>query len=336
MMLSAGHTIAVAAVLFGDGLTQHQKKPRHSRSRKKYISRHRRTGWYFARYRHLAGYSTLSRFCGWDHTSILHGIRLFDGWRQDGRLQVFDRLPALFDLFDLLTLTHGERLMERALNCEQYPEKEWRGDAVTRHDGTDYMRDARGAMVPLTAVKPTDQLEDQLVRRMMKFAVELSEQITRFKGHCNDDIAAFQALLQDKYAAPKKGGKKGNVTFQSFDGCMKMQVQIADQITFGPELQVAKQLVDSCISRWSEGSQDELKAIVNRAFQVDKEGRINRSDLLMLLRVDIKDDEWLRGMEAIRDSIRVIGTKSYLRFYTRKNPEDAWQAVTIDLAKAAD
>jgi hypothetical protein len=39
-------------------------------------------------------------------------------------------------------------------------------------------------------------------------------------------------------------------------------------------------------------------------------------------------------MEAIRASIRVTGSKEYVRFYRRRNLEAGWEAVTIDLAKA--
>jgi hypothetical protein len=39
-------------------------------------------------------------------------------------------------------------------------------------------------------------------------------------------------------------------------------------------------------------------------------------------------------MDAIRDSIRVIGSRTYVRFYQRPAPDAAWSAVTIDLAAA--
>lgn len=39
-------------------------------------------------------------------------------------------------------------------------------------------------------------------------------------------------------------------------------------------------------------------------------------------------------MDAIRDAMRVTGSKEYARFYMRQTAEDGWQAVTIDLARA--
>jgi hypothetical protein len=194
-----------------------------------------------------------------------------------------------------------------------------------------YMQDAKGRLVPEHLVKQTDKLEDQLVRKCLGYADELSAQIARFKGHTFDDVAAFMDLLAESYGQAK-GGKKGNVTFTSFDGCAKVQVAVQDHIDFGPELQVAKQLIDDCIEEWAADSRDEIRALVNHAFEVDKPGQVNREALFALRKIDIDDERWRQAQAAITDSIRVTGSKTYVRFYRRPTPEDRWQAVTIDLA----
>lgn len=199
--------------------------------------------------------------------------------------------------------------------------------------GRPYMTDARGALVPLAAVKPVDKLMDEVVRKVVAFATELSAQIARFRGHTFEDVASFQALIAQEYGT-SVGGAKGNVTLTSFDGTMKVQIQVADLIVFGPELQAAKRLVDECLAEWSAEAGDELRAIVSRAFQVDKEGRVNRAEIFMLLRVSIEDPRWVRAMDAVRESIRVVGSKSYVRFYRRADPQAAWQPISIDLASA--
>jgi hypothetical protein len=196
-----------------------------------------------------------------------------------------------------------------------------------------YWRDARGGLMPETAIKAQDQLQDEVVRKVMGYAVALSEQIARFKGHTFEDLNGFQSLLDQEYGG-KMGGKKGNASFMSFDGCLKVQVQIADQISFGPELQSAKKLVDECLIEWGAASHEAIRAVVNRVFSVEKEGQINRADLFGLLRLEVADERWNRSMDAIRDSIRITGSKQYVRFYRRATPEDQWQAVTIDLASA--
>jgi hypothetical protein len=199
--------------------------------------------------------------------------------------------------------------------------------------GKMYMQSAKGSLVPVETIRPVDRLMDEAVRKILGFAGPLAAEIARFKAHTLNDVAQLQALLAQEYGA-RVGGEKGNVTLTSFDGCLKVQVQIADLISFGPELQQAKKLIDDCLREWSEGSNANLRAIVDRAFNVDKEGQINRAELFSLRRLDIEDERWIRAMKAIDDSIRILGSKEYVRFYRRSSPTARWEAVSIDVAAA--
>ncbi len=199
--------------------------------------------------------------------------------------------------------------------------------------GTPYLRDAKGNLVPLAAVKPADLLMDETVREIVDAARTMSAAIAAFKAQSFEKVAALQGLLAQEYDA-QLGGKKGNITLLTFDGCEKVQVAVADLIEFGPELQAAKALIDECLAEWAADSRIELQSLVNRVFAVDKEGQINRAELFMLQRVEITDERWKRAMDAIRDSIRVVGARTYMRFYERPSPDGAWRGVTIDMASA--
>ncbi|MFN4058197.1 MAG: DUF3164 family protein [Roseinatronobacter sp.] len=200
-------------------------------------------------------------------------------------------------------------------------------------NGKTYMPDAKGNLVPVEMIAPAAQLEDETVRKIMGFAMALSDQVARFKGHTFEDLGALEALRAQEYGLTK-GGAKGNKTFMSHDGLFKVQVQVADHIDFGPSLQVAKELVDECLNEWAADARAEIRAIVTRAFNTDKAGQINRSEIFMLLRLEIEDPRWQQAMRAIRDAIRVVGSKTYIRCYQRATQDGAWQAVTIDLARA--
>ena len=207
--------------------------------------------------------------------------------------------------------------------------------AVIEVEGKPHMRDAKGALLPVEMVKPQYQLEDDLVRNIAHYAKVLSAEIARFRGHTMSDLGVFDAMLAEEYGA-KKGGAKGNRTYQSFDGCLKVTVQVADFIDFGPQLQVAKSLVDECLIEWAADSRAEIRAIITNAFKTDKAGQINRTEIFRLLRLDIEDEpRWSKAMDAIRDAMRITGSKEYLRFYERKHATDPWQAITIDLAKTS-
>jgi len=200
-------------------------------------------------------------------------------------------------------------------------------------DGSWYMRDAKRNLVPFTAVKAGDLLMDETVRSMIDGASALSAAIAAFRLEAFARVAEFQGLLSQEYGAAR-GGAKGNVTLLSVDGCLKVQVQVADLIDFGPELQAAKAIIDELLTEWSATSGDELRAIVHRAFDVDKAGQISHTALLMLLRTNIRDLRWLRAMDAIRDSMRVVGSRSYVRFYARPAPDEAWRGISLDIASA--
>lgn len=196
-----------------------------------------------------------------------------------------------------------------------------------------YLPDAKGNLTPVELIAPEVLLEDETVRKIAGYALALSEQVARFKAHTFEDLGAFEALLAQEYGA-SRGGAKGNKGFMTHDGLWRVRVQVADHIDFGPQLQIAKELVDECLNEWSADSRPEIRAIVTRAFNTDKAGQINRSEVFMLLRLEIDDPRWKEAMRAIRAAMRVVGSKTYIRIYRRETLDGRWDPVTIDLAKA--
>lgn len=196
-----------------------------------------------------------------------------------------------------------------------------------------YMTNTKGALVPIELVKPADLLIDEQVRKIMGYAAHLSAQIARFKQHTLDDVAELMALLLQDYKT-KVGGEKGNVNLTSYDGTLQVRLQVQERLTFGPELQAAKELVDHYLAELTADSGPELRGIVQHAFRTDQAGLINRAELFRLLRYEIADERWQMAMKAIKDSIRVEGTKEHVRFYQRPTARAKWEAVTIDVADA--
>lgn len=164
--------------------------------------------------------------------------------------------------------------------------------------GKDYMPDAKGALVPVELIKPTHKLQDETVRKVMGFALALSEQVARFKAHTMFDLLSLDALLEQEYGYVKRGNRgKGNRTYMSHDGLMRVIIQVADYIDFGPELQIAKGLTDECLNEWAADSRPEIRAIITRAFNTDSQGKVNRSEIFQLLRHSIDDPRWQKAME---------------------------------------
>ena len=195
-----------------------------------------------------------------------------------------------------------------------------------------YQADAKGRLVPDRLVRPADTLEDQTVRRILAYGVDLADQIARFRRHTYADVAALLELLTAEYGGGRRPGRKGNYSLMSYDGLLKVVIQVQDQLSFGPELQAARLVIDDCIQEWAAGACPEIQALVQHAFQPDTEGRVSTEAVLRLRRLDIDDDRWREARRAIDDSIRPVGTRVYLRLYLRGSTDAPWRAVPIDIA----
>lgn len=194
-----------------------------------------------------------------------------------------------------------------------------------------YKKNAMGHLVPVEQIQPIDLARDELVMEKAAKIKAAQEQLRQLKAEIMGDIEAFVSLAAEKYEA-QVGGQKGNVTLMSFDGRYKLRRQISENLSFDERLQAAKSLIDECIREWTQGSRTELQALINDAFQVDKEGRINTGRILGLRRLNIDDDRWHRAMEAISDSLQVTGTTAYFRLYERVGNGDRYVSVPLDMA----
>ena len=200
-------------------------------------------------------------------------------------------------------------------------------------EGKEYWRDAKGNLTPAELVKEIDKARDALVHEWVERGRDLSKAISHFKEGIFGDVQAFIELSAEKYGA-KVGGNKGNVTLFSYDGKYKIQRAINESLQFDERIQAAKVLIDECLNEWSEGSRPELKALIERAFNVDKEGNLNTSRILGLRRVEIQDPRWLRAMQAISESVQVVSSKAYVRMYERVGDSDKYVPIALDVAGA--
>ena len=194
-----------------------------------------------------------------------------------------------------------------------------------------YMKNALGHLVPRANVREQDLMRDQVALSLAIEASALNRALSAFKKKALGDIADLVKIAGERYEVVL-GGKKGNVSINTYDGKYKVQRSVADRIQFTEEIEAAKSLINQCIARWSEGANDNIRAIVDRAFSKDTKGQLKTAAVLDLMRLDIDDDEWKRAMDAIRDSIQTTGTATYVRVYERIGDSDQYKAIPLDLA----
>jgi hypothetical protein len=65
-------------------------------------------------------------------------------------------------------------------------------DGRVELNGKSYMQDAKGSFVPVELNAPAVLLEDGEVRKIMGYALALSEQVARFKAHTFEDLGALR------------------------------------------------------------------------------------------------------------------------------------------------
>ena len=214
----------------------------------------------------------------------------------------------------------------------------WKGQATMdvatddRAECPEMMTNSHGDPVPAHLVPGRIKLEDQTVRILIGKAKAMQKAMAAFKAEAFSDIHTFMAELSAAYGVTR-GGRRGGVHLDSYDGLNKVEISVADSLVFGPELNAAKDLIDECIASWSADAQPELKVLINDAFRIGSSGKVRVDRVVGLRRLDIKDERWMRAMLAIGDALKSQGSVSYVRFYQRDTPDDAWQHIPLDMSR---
>lgn len=105
-------------------------------------------------------------------------------------------------------------------------------------------------------------------------------------------------------------------------------------MSFDERIQAAKELIDACLSDWTENARPEIRALINDAFRVDKTGFIRVAEVLKLRKLDIDDERWQKAMTIIGEALQLVGTSSYIRVYERIGDSEKYRPIALDIASA--
>lgn len=193
-----------------------------------------------------------------------------------------------------------------------------------------YRKNAVGDLVHEDRIKPVDKLRDEVVKTIVNNAKQLRQSMTEFKLTTMANINDFVELSSSEYGT-KFGGAKGNILLTSFDGQYQVRRAVGEHRVFDERIQTAKTLIDDCIKSWSGGADTRLMAMVEHAFRVNQQGRIDVNQVLSLRQLDIDDANWKKAMDAIADAIQITGTSQYLRLYERQ-PNGKYTQLPLDIS----
>lgn len=195
-----------------------------------------------------------------------------------------------------------------------------------------FMANGQGHLVPVGSIRAIDLQRDSLVTELFASALQMEALISEFKNRIMGDIAAFVELSLEQHGV-KRGGKKGNITLTTYDQERRIRLDICEEIQFTEQLFAARELIDECLHDWTADAKDQLKALINHVFEVDKQGNISATKVLGLRRYNIEDPRWNKAMQIIGESIQVASTKPRLTF-SRRSGNGEWKTLNLNVSTA--
>ncbi|WP_085299286.1 DUF3164 family protein [Cognaticolwellia mytili] len=200
---------------------------------------------------------------------------------------------------------------------------------IEQQEKPTFLLNARGFQTPIDDIKPQDILKHDLVTALAKEAKALSKTHYDFKRKTFTEVNNLISLVAGEYDV-NIGGAKGNVSLTSYDQKLRIQVGIADQISFGAEIDIAKQLITEVIEDELSDTNSFITQLMRDAFEADKQGHYNKNRILALrkYRDANKTEKWEAAMKALDEAIICSDSKTYITFQER-NIEGAWVQIPL-------
>jgi len=200
---------------------------------------------------------------------------------------------------------------------------------IEQQDKPTFLINSRGFRTPIDDIKPQDLLKNDLVIKLANEAKALSKAHDDFKRNVFSEVNDLIALVAGEYNSTI-GGAKGNVSLTSYDQKLRIQIGIADQISFGAEIDIAKQLITEVIEDELADTSSFIAQLMRDAFEADKQGQYNKNRILALrkYRDANKSDKWEMAMKALDEAIIASDSKTYITFQER-NIQGAWVQIPL-------
>lgn len=188
--------------------------------------------------------------------------------------------------------------------------------------------DRNGNEVPVEYIDTHLKKKERFLERVIKDAKKAETVIKSQKEKMVKQITDYLESVASSYGEHWKG----NTQIISFSQEMKVEVNVSEHIEFDERLQVAKSKIDKCIESWSVGSDNKIATLVKSAFKVDKKGKVNTKQILMLRQHQFKDAQWKEAMDIISEAINVVSSKAYYKFF-EKTEDGEWKVIELNFSK---
>lgn len=177
--------------------------------------------------------------------------------------------------------------------------------------------DEQGSDIPVNRITPIEKKKEKYAFQLAMDAFKINSNLVRFKDSVKNMCEEiFHEVLSEKEIAK---ATKGNFTWYNFDGSIKVEVSINENIEFDSLLiEKAKQLLLEMVSEGIDEKKAFLKELVLSAFQTSK-GKLDTKKIFGLKKhaTRISDKRFHEAMSIIDQSIRRPSSKTYFRIWVR-------------------
>jgi len=194
-----------------------------------------------------------------------------------------------------------------------------------------FVFNAQGDLIRISNLTPLQQEEDALCKSLFPMAKDLNEQMAKFKYQSMNMVDQVIERCVKEHNIIKLKKIKGTVTFLSINGLFKVVRSIDDRIEINSNIEAARQLFDQYRDVIKRDASGDAQQWINTSFET-KNGKMSTGKLIEIMNKEIDHPIYRKGVEALRKSLFVAGTKAYLRFYYRDASDDEWCSLPLQFS----
>jgi hypothetical protein len=195
---------------------------------------------------------------------------------------------------------------------------------------------AAGDAVPVKYVSRADRQKEIWAGALYKQALKAEEVLQDLHTAMKDGCEQIAAMVRHEYEI--KNGKKpretkGNLTWYSFDGSIKVEANVNEVVKWDDALMTeAKALLNDYLDSQLTDNQALIKKLVSDAFSNHK-GGIDSRKIFQLLKYDgqIKSSKFSKACELMRQAQMIDRTKLYMGISVRLQ-DGNYRAITLNFS----
>lgn len=192
-----------------------------------------------------------------------------------------------------------------------------------------FMIDSAGHEVPTKYVSAYDKLRDRNVKKIVGCARNIRNNLESF-------VQNSIALLDQVAGLKETLGEKGNLSVSSFDGLMRVSIRQRYNIFLDERVIKAREkmlgYINGVLTRVKPEDAAAMRIIVEEAFRVGANQMLSTAKVVQLLRMNIKNADWIDAQQILKDSLKPQKGKRYLTIETRPNMNHDFRSIRLDIA----